>query len=235
MKYEDFSWNGQLASGFGVVVTEQAQYSRPAERLDQVTVPGRPGSLTLSATPSWDTVIYAPVCALRPEADRERVFAWLRGSGLVVFGSMPAFAYAARLINQIDYKSVFEDGNGYATFSPVFECQPFRRLAVTEPEIQAANGGAIYNPGTVAARPRIHLSGDGDVQLTVGATRVQLLGVEKDIVLDCEAQEALSLDGSRLLNDRMSGDFPTLPPGTSVISWSGNVYGVAVTPRWRWL
>lgn len=235
MKYEDFSWNGQLASSFGIVVTEQVQYSRPAERLDQVTVPGRPGVLTLSATPTWETVTYAPVCALRPEADRERIFSWLRGSGLVVFGSMPTFAYEARLVNQIDYKSVFEDSGGYMTFAPVFECQPFRRLAVTEPEIQAKNGGMIFNPGTVDARPRIHLSGDGDVQLTVGETLVQLLGVEKDIVLDCEAQEALSLDGSRLLNAQMSGDFPTLPPGASMISWSGNVYGVAITPRWRWL
>lgn len=235
MKYEDFSWNGQLASSFGIVVTEQAQYKRPAERLDQVTVPGRPGSLTLSATPSWETVTYAPVCALRPEADRERVISWLRGRGLVVFGSMPTYAYEARLVNQIDFQSVFEGEAQYMTFAPVFECQPFRRLAVTEPEIQARNGDMIHNPGTVDARPRIHISGDGDIQLTVGETLVRLTGVEKDILLDCDAQEALSLDGAQLLNNRMAGDFPTLPPGPSMIQWSGNVYGVALTPRWRWL
>ncbi len=233
MKYEDFSWQGTLASNMGVVVTEQAQYSRPAERVDQVTVPGRPGSLTLRSTPSWDVVIYAPVCALRPDADREQVFHWLCGSGLVIFGSMPLYAYEARLINQIDYRSVFE-GDGYMTFSPVFECQPFRRLATPEPNIQMTSGGTIANPGNMPSRPLILLSGNGEVQLQVNETVIQL-NVEQNIILDCDAQEAISLDGTQLLNARMSGDFPVLNPMLNSIDWSGNVSKVEIVPRWRWL
>ena len=37
------------------------------------------------------------------------------------------------------------------------------------------------------------------------------------------------------MNNRMSGDFPTLSPGNSTISWTGNVTYLTVTPNWRYL
>lgn len=107
MRYEDFRWAGKLASEMGVVVTEQVEYTRPEERVEQITVPGRSGTLTVPGTASWETVTYAPVCALRPDADREAVAAWLQGSGEVVFGSMPDYGFEARLINQIDFSDHF--------------------------------------------------------------------------------------------------------------------------------
>ena len=45
MRYEDFRWAGKLASEMGVVVTEQVEYTRPEERVEQITVPGRSGTL----------------------------------------------------------------------------------------------------------------------------------------------------------------------------------------------
>ena len=57
MRYEDFRWAGKLASEMGVVVTEQVEYTRPEERVEQITVPGRSGTLTVPGTDSWETVI----------------------------------------------------------------------------------------------------------------------------------------------------------------------------------
>ena len=54
-------------------------------------------------------------------------------------------------------------------------------------------------------------------------------------------QDALTLDGSGLLNNQAAGDFPTLPPGTSMVSWypfeeddnPGDVTKIVISPRWR--
>lgn len=35
--------------------------------------------------------------------------------------------------------------------------------------------------------------------------------------------------------NRMSGDFPTLLPGSNAISWTGNVTKVVIQPNWRYL
>ena len=43
----------------------------------------------------------------------------------------------------------------------------------------------------------------------------------------------LSLDGGELLNDKVDGDPQYLPPGDSVISWTGTVSRLVVTPNWR--
>ncbi len=62
-----------------------------------------------------------------------------------------------------------------------------------------------------------------------------LNGIGNGIVLDWEAQECTSLDGGQLLNDKVDGDPQYLPPGNSVISWTGTVVKLVVTPNWRFL
>lgn len=241
MRYEDFRWADKLASEMGVVVTEQVEYTRPEERVEQITVPGRSGTLTVPGTASWETVIYAPVCALRPDADREAVAAWLQGSGEVVFGSMPDYGFEARLINQIDFQTIFQAQKSYKTFAPVFACQPLRHLAKPESDILCTNGMLLENPGSVAARPRISVWGYPEFTLSIGGCAVVChdLGPYGGIILDSETQDCMDVAQTALANDRMEGDFLTIPPGKSYISWTvpeGSVVTkVQIQPRWRWL
>jgi len=67
----------------------------------------------------------------------------------------------------------------------------------------------------------------------VGMTIVELSDVTGNITIDSVLQEAYS--GSTSMNSCMSGDFPTLPPGSSTISWSGNVTFLTVQPNWRYI
>ena len=55
------------------------------------------------------------------------------------------------------------------------------------------------------------------------------------MILDWEAQECMSLDGSALLNDKVDGDPQYLPSGDSTITWTGTVSRLVVTPNWRYL
>ena len=43
-----FEWNGRRCTEFGIHVSEQPPITVPRERVEQVTIPGRPGTLTIA-------------------------------------------------------------------------------------------------------------------------------------------------------------------------------------------
>lgn len=67
----------------------------------------------------------------------------------------------------------------------------------------------------------------------VGMTIVELENISGSIVIDSVLQEAYQ--GSTLMNDHMSGDFPVLKPGANAFSWTGTVTRVVVRPNWLFL
>jgi phage-related protein len=63
---------------------------------------------------------------------------------------------------------------------------------------------------------------------------VELEGVSGGAILDTELMDVLNLAGTQLLNNIATLDeFPTLKPGTNIVSWTGNVTRLTITPRWR--
>ena len=89
----------------------------------------------------------------------------------------------------------------------------------------------MSNPGNVPSEPIITVTGTGEITLIVDMTIVELSDVNGEITIDSVLQEAYS--GSTSMNSCMSGDFPTLPPGNSTISWTGDVTYLTVQPNWR--
>ena len=154
---------------------------------------------------------------------------------------MPDYGFEARLINQIDFQTIFQAQKSYKTFAPVFACQPLRHLAVQEQEILCSNGMLLHNPGNVAARPQIFVWCNEEFTLTIAGQAFTVTGLTNigGIIVDCDAQDCINMIFSGLLNDHMDGDFPTIPPGDSYISWTApegsQVTKVSLKPRWRWL
>ena len=127
---DDFCWKGIWASQMGVIVTQQVQYHRPALRREAITVPGRSGTLRLLGNDAYEDAVYAPACAIVPEADCESVWAWLCGRGEVIFGSMLDYVFDAELSEAFDCSALAEGHPGsYTIFTPIFTCNPLRRSA----------------------------------------------------------------------------------------------------------
>ena len=235
MQYHDFSFKGKLASQMGVIVETQAEYVRPAKRVQQWTVPGRPGFLTQDeGEEAYDVIDLSPLCYLKPGGDINQVGAWLNGSGLLILGSQPEFAYRAQVINQVPFTRLFQGTGGYMSFSPIFRCGPFRYQAVPEHDLHYTAPGEIVNPGNVPARPRIVVEGTGDVMIQAGMA-AYLYGLEDGVIMDSELEDCMTLDGANLCNDKLDGDFLLIPPGTWQVTWTGDVTSVTITPRWRWI
>ncbi len=244
MQYADFAFNGMLASDMGVIVTAQVQYIRPQETTSTVQVPGRSGVLNLRGSSYFEQVSYTPTCAIRPDADREKVFAWLRGSGNVIFGSMPAYQFDARLANQIAYTELLQgDGSGYLSFSPVFLCQPYRYQATPEADIEisttTSGSYALQNPGNVEAAPIITVVGAGTITITCGGNAMVLNLPRDGVIIDSEMLDCYDLSKTVLMTNLVDGEFPTIPAGDSTLQWTlaegATIESITVRPAWRWL
>ena len=234
-----FIWNGTRSTDMGVHVLEQPPPTMPNERVTFTNIPGRSGTLTTTEGDYvYDDLVLTAICII---ADPDRipdVCAWLRGSGTVTFANRDGGFYYARVVNQIPFEKILR-GNPHRTFAVNFRCKPFWYEAdVPVKNIQPASGSTsgyvtMQNPGNVPSEPIITVTGSGEITLFVDMTIVELSDVNGEITIDSVLQEAYS--GMTPMNSCMSGDFPTLPPGNSTISWTGNVTYLKVEPNWRYL
>ena len=234
-----FIWNGTCSTDMGVHVLEQPPPTMPNERVTFTNIPGRSGTLTTTEGDYvYDDLVLTAICII---ADPDRipdVCAWLRGSGTVTFANRDGGFYYARVVNQIPFEKILR-GNPHRSFAVNFRCKPFWYEAdVPVKNIQPASGSTsgyvtMQNPGNVPSEPIITVTGSGEITLFVDMTIVELSDVNGEITIDSVLQEAYS--GMTPMNSCMSGDFPTLPPGNSTISWTGNVTYLKVEPNWRYL
>lgn len=234
-----FEWNGVKCTDYGIYVTEQPPPTIPEERITFTEVPGRSGSLTtLEGDYVYEDMVLTATCVISDPDRIPEIAGWLRGSGTVTFANRDDGFYYARIINQIPFEKILR-GNPHRTFTVNFRCKPFWYEAdVPVKNIQPASGSSsgyvtMQNPGNVPSEPIITVTGNGEITLFVDMTIVELSDVNGEITIDSMLQEAYS--GMTPMNSCMSGDFPTLPPGNSTISWTGNVTYLKVQPNWRYL
>lgn len=228
-----FIWNGQRCTEYGIHVLEQPPITIPSERATFTNVPGRPGSLTtLEGDDVYDDLLLTATCLISGPSRIPEIAAWLRGSSRVTFANRQGGFYDARIVNQISFEKILR-GNPHRSFTVNFRCRPFWYAADVQPITLTTSGTFVSNPGSVASEPVITVYGSGEITLMVGMTIVELDGVTDSITLDTPLMEAFK--GVTSMNGCMSGDFPTILPGSNAISWSGNVSKVVIQPNWRYL
>ena len=228
-----FSWNGVKCTEYGIHVLEQPPITIPAERTTFTNIPGRPGSLTtLEGDDVYDDLILTAQCMISDSSNIRAIASYLKGSGKVAFANRPGGFYNARVANQIEFSKILRNHENRA-FTVNFRCQPFWHQE-NVPEITVTTSGTfVNNPGSVYSEPVITVYGSGEITLMVGMTIVELEGITGCITLDTPLMEAYN--GAISMNGCMSGDFPTLLPGSNAISWTGNVTKVVIQPNWRYL
>ena len=121
--------------------------------------------------------------------------------------------------------------NKEGEFQISFSCKPQMYLKSGELRQEAYNGAAIYNPTMQEARPLLRVYGTGE--LVVGDQVIRITACDSHTDIDCELQEAYK--GTVNCNENIeleNDDFPVLSPGRTVLSWTGSIYRVEVTPRW---
>lgn len=227
-----FTWNGVKSTMYGLYVTEQPDIIVPAERATFKSVAARSGSLTILEAPDvYDDFILAIECTVSDLSKIHEIGGWLRGSGQLELPDHPGGHYIARVVNQIEFAKVMR-GRTNRSFTVTFRCHPFWHADGVPDIVQTVSTFSVTNPGNIPSEPVITIEGNGDISLVVGLTIIDLEGVEGSITIDTPLMEAYNETES--LNEKMVGDFPTIPPGDVWISTNGNVIRVTVKPNWRY-
>ncbi len=240
MPWPYFIWKGTDCQDKDIVVTDYPPVTRPKERVSQVTVPGRQGTLLIPEVddePMYEAYLKTVTCCLLPDADIGQVMAWLSGAGTVIFGNEPEMIYTARIINQISFDKILR-GNPHRRFSVPFYVQPLKAKASSGTETTLNSSGTqIVNPGDVIAHPRFAVYGSGDCSFTVegrSETCNLSFGNNSILVIDSDAMICTNISGANRCSC-MTSDYPLLNPGVNTITWEGSITKIIITGRWRWL
>ena len=230
-----FRFCGISCKEYGITVLEFPHIITPEERVTVHTVSGRSGDLETREY-AYEPIDLPLGCYIASwDAPAKAMRAWLSSRGELIMGNMPDRYYIARMTESIEFEQIMR-GRRQRRFEIPFRCQPFRyHVGVQDIQI-TASPHTLINLGTYKSDPKIKIEGTGDVVLTIGTQIVEIDGLEDGIIIDSELGDCFNLTETALLNGKvtlMDEDFPTLAPGANIISWTGNVTKITITPRWR--
>lgn len=221
-------FNGITNAAFGIVVTSLPPIPTPEERGESIEIPGRNGDLWRGDGSYRPMTLTVPIW-IPPTTSLTQVRGWLTGSGKLKFDNGSLY-WDARVSGETHF-APRDFYDGYET-TVTFVCQPFRRVDSADITVNA-NPFVLENVYSAYAEPLVKVVCTGEFVLTVNGTICTVTDVSGTVMLDSELQEAYM--GSNLINDKMTGAFPVLTPGTNEISYEGDVTSITITPRWRTL
>ena len=228
----EITFKGTTASSKNVTVLKYPEIVKPTLRVETVKVPGRDGELTLSGMPSYEAMVLECECMV-PSVDKiSAAAAWLTGRGDLVLGNDPDYAYDAQVIDEIRFEKILR-GHAHRRFTVPFLCQPLKKKATTEPNIELTAPGTVVNIGHVPSRPLIKIEGSGNVVLAVGAYSLSITDINTSILIDSDL--GMATNGTVNESYKVSGEWPLLVVGNNAVGWTGTVSKVTITPRWRYL
>lgn len=200
----------------------------PKRRDEAIVISGRHGTLT-ATDGTFETYILQAEFILKDISKIDKICSHFKGEGDLIFSSNLDRKYKARVNNQVEFSRIIRS---LKRFVVEFEVQPFMyeaapsNLTLTEPT-------SILNIGTFESEPIVTVYGQGDITLTINNSNIILNGVEGKITINSEILNAYK--DTLSLNNKMSGDFPVFSVGENIISWTGSVTKLEITPNWRWL
>ena len=195
-----FHFKGKDSRDFGILISAAPEKVRAERRVEQVTIPGRSGELTM------DEGTYAPYvlsveCSTRGSENLDEILAWLDGAGELILCTEPDKVFRASIYNKI---SVSDMIYLYNSFLLQFRVQPFKySVNAAGDALELTAPTTIRNSGTVYSEPLITVYGSGDITLTVNGADFPLYGVQESITIDSETMEVFRATPTKTANTAM--------------------------------
>jgi len=226
-----FIYDGLRSPDLGVWIADGNIFGAPKREVDEITIPGRNGTLTMDKGRFENFVLIYR--------------AYAKGDVLINIGELRSHLMSSmqyrrledsfsqdtyRMAKYIDAFEVSNSDRQGAAFEIRFNCKLQRWLKSGEYALQITSGMILKNPTLYPALPLIRVYGTSGT-LYVGNTIVQLKTIDGYVVIDSETQNAYK--GTVNCNPNIyAPDFPQLTAGETGIRWEGSIDKVEITPRW---
>lgn len=225
-------FNGRSSDDLHVIVEQYPARPVPQRKAEKFQIPGRSGDVVITQD-AWENVerryqVYISAEGPKLPIVAAEVFKWLMVPGyhqLADDYDLDTFTMA-QFVGPVDVQNI---DNDFGRFELVFDCWPQRFLNLGAMASPVARNSALINPGIYTAEPLIVVTGAGPGALTVGQYTINLTDCN-GVTIDSRDKEVYR--GATNLNASASGSFPLLDPGSNVISWTGGIQSVTITPRW---
>lgn len=226
-------WHGVCSDDVSVIVERYPNINIPARKQEKVSVPGRNGDILIQ-TDAFENVtqrydIY--ISAEKPKLPRiaRLVAEWLCVKGYQRLEDS-YFLDSYRLASYAGSLEIENILNRFGRASIEFDCKPQRFLLDGEIVAEFTEAGEIVNPTPFASDPLIKVIGNGSGTVTIGEKTISLTGISGYVFLDSDIQDAYK--GLENKNASMTGDFLKIESGLQVVSFTGGITGLEITPRW---
>lgn len=226
-------WHGECSDDYHVIVERFPDVHIPSRKQEKVSVPGRNGDLIIEQD-AFENVTQRYEIYISAEKPRlpiiaRRVVEWLCVSGYQRLEDS-YFLDSYRLASFAGGLEIENILNRFGRATLEFDCKPQRFLHDGEETISFSAAGILVNPTLFKSAPLITVYGSGSGALVIGDTNISLTGISSFVVLDSDIQDAYK--GIENKNSTMTGSFPFLEPGANLISFSGGITKIEITPRW---
>lgn len=229
-------WGGENSTDYGMVVRSCPAFDKPTKRTDVFTVPGRNGSILFQdgsfedVTRSYSVWIAETTGYLTDKVNAFTAWLYSKSGYTRLEDNFEPDIY--RLAYYSGSNDISNELTQYGETTLTFTCRPERFLKSGEEPIAVTNGDTLTNITKFASKPLIHIEATGTVNVTINGVTITAT-VTDYINIDCEKMNAYRLAAENM-NDKITGAFPVIVPGTNAIgiSVTGTLNAVTITPRY---
>ncbi|MFP7202218.1 hypothetical protein SFC08_14705 [Lysinibacillus halotolerans] len=234
-----FQYGGIWSNNMGLTIDAKTSQASPTYDVEFVEVPGLDGDLAID-NKRLMPFTYPIHVFLKDDVDvhaaATRISQWLKSDVRykdLLLSWDSNYIYKAIFYEQFDIQDILPK---FGKISLNFKCHPVKYLAEGMTPQNINNGSSLINPELRSAKPLIKIVGSGDITLkNNGVDWLILRAVDGYISVDSNAQ--LVYKDSYNQFDKMMATlsplFPQLKPGENLITFTGNVTSVEITPRWE--
>lgn len=228
-------FDGERSDDYGMVVSEAPSFERARRKQTIFSVPGRNGSVIFQED-AWEDVTRSYNVFISDKVNKtlvERVDAFE-----AMLNSKKDYLKLSDNFEPDTFRLAYYSGGdgftnqllavGQATLN--FTCRAERFLVSGETPVAVVDSDTLDNPTLYTAKPIIHIEGSGTVTVSIGGKTITADIVDY-INIDCERMNAYRL-ATENMNDKVSGDFPLIAPGSNGIGITGAVTLCEITPRY---
>lgn len=219
-------YNKENNHDHGLIVTGATMRKRPEEQVEVIEIEGRNGSL-VDRLGTYHSYERSFILSNFRKEEMNRVHTWLSGRGILRTSEDKGGFFYADVLEVMERKLI---GREHNNLEVLFLVDPFFYLDQGEQVLNIDKITRLHNMGTIPSRPYLKVYGSGNGQLIIAGQVVNLSNIDEYIEID---SKLMICHKDRLPTGRqMEGDFPVLPTGYFVISFSGGITRVELTPRW---
>ena len=221
------------SSDYGLIVTGVENTESAKRKTKRIVVPGRSGEL-IQEDGSYENATQKYRVSIVNDYEKNYP-AWLNRAI-----SLPAYQRLEDSIHPEEFrmaaftgptKPKTTGGNKSGSFVIEFDCQPQRWLKDGEIALRIASGTKLFNAWQ-PAKPLIHITGVGKGTLAVGSSTVDIEDIKGSMTIDSENQNVYAGAENRNNSVVVTGGFPVLKSGETMVNYSGGIETIEIIPRW---